>query len=49
MTSSSILVPPEAVVILNDKGKEVSSVIGPYNEGSHLKLVCEVKGGKERR
>lgn len=30
--------------IFDDRGKEVLSVAGPYEEGSELKLLCMVSG-----
>lgn len=33
--------------VITDQNKEVlQSLIGPYNEGEPLVLVCEVVGGK---
>lgn len=46
----SSLVPPEKPVIMdgNGNGEVLSSLIGPFNEGDRLVLVCEADGGKPR-
>lgn len=38
-------VPPTKVLIYDMENKELSGVIGPYDEGSELKLSCESDGG----
>lgn len=40
-----ISVPPTKVLIYDMENKELSGVIGPYDEGSELKLRCESDGG----
>jgi hypothetical protein len=40
------LVPPRSLVIKNDKNQVVSGLIGPFNEGSDVRLVCSADGGK---
>jgi hypothetical protein len=32
--------------IFDDRGKEVPSVAGPYEEGREMKLLCMVSGGE---
>lgn len=39
-------VPPQKIRII-ENNREVSSVIGPYDEGSQLSLNCIVSGGME--
>lgn len=39
-------VPPQKPTIIDDKGKEVSSVAGPYEGGEDIKLTCMVSGGE---
>lgn len=41
-------VPPETpVIVMNDAtGILAANQVGPYNEGSSLRLTCEVVGGK---
>lgn len=41
-----IAVPARDVRIRNTEGKILSGVIGPYDEGSHLVLICEATDGK---
>lgn len=38
-------VPPSEIHIYDDKRIEKTILLGPYNEGSDLNLICEVKGG----
>jgi hypothetical protein len=35
--------------ITNEKGMEVGDVIGPFDEGATLILVCIVTGGKRKQ
>ena len=42
----SFSVPPEAPVIVNEAGREATSQLGPYDEGSSVQISCEVSGGK---
>lgn len=39
-------VPPQRPTIIDEKGKEVPSVAGPYEEGGDMKLTCIVSGGE---
>ncbi|XP_054163059.1 kin of IRRE-like protein 3 isoform X2 [Oppia nitens] len=41
-----IIVPPDKPVIMDANSEPQPSLIGPYNEGDRLVLVCEVEGGK---
>lgn len=38
--------PPEKIHIYDDKRVDKTILLGPYNEGSDVNLLCEVKGGK---
>ena len=40
-----VTVPPQKPTIFDDRGKEIPSVAGPYEEGSEMKLTCMVSGG----
>jgi len=41
------LVPPQEVKVVDERTAEMTSLmIGPYNEGSSLRLTCISKGGK---
>lgn len=44
--SSFRLVPPEKPKIFNERGENVESGAGPYEEGGDLHLVCVVSGGE---
>lgn len=42
-----IAVPPENVLILNEKGVHIPHyILGPYNEGSSINITCVSTGGK---
>ncbi|XP_074598664.1 protein turtle homolog A-like [Brevipalpus obovatus] len=44
-----IIVPPDKPIIRDAKNSEpLTSLIGPFNEGDKLSLICEVSGGKPR-
>ncbi|XP_071037315.1 neural cell adhesion molecule 2 isoform X1 [Parasteatoda tepidariorum] len=43
-----VIVPPAEPVIYDDERRKVKGIIGPYNEGEPLKLLCESDGGKPR-
>lgn len=43
--SFSYIVPPQKPKILNERGEIIQSLAGPYDEGSDLVLLCEVRGG----
>ncbi|GFQ70281.1 hypothetical protein TNCT_621311 [Trichonephila clavata] len=38
------LLPPTEPVIYDDERRKVKGIIGPYNEGEKLKLLCESDG-----
>lgn len=38
-------IPPDDVVIVDEHGQRLRGVIGPYDEGSDVTLICEVEGG----
>ncbi|XP_055937880.1 nephrin-like [Argiope bruennichi] len=40
-----IIVPPQAVVIMDDRGQRLKRLAGPYDEGAYLSLLCEAEGG----
>ncbi|XP_049785945.1 hemicentin-2-like [Schistocerca cancellata] len=42
----TVIEPPEDLVIVDEKGNNRTSVVGPYTEGSSLSLSCDVFGGK---
>ena len=39
-------VPPKQVVIKDRAGDSLHELIGPFDEGEQLKLICEATGGK---
>ena len=41
-----VSVPPGRPLIHNERGILVETTLGPYNEGSKLRLTCSVSGGK---
>lgn len=41
-------VPPGDPVILDEDGKQLQGLVGPYNEGDPLTLTCQVEVGKTR-
>lgn len=38
-------VPPEEPQITDTDGNEMKGLIGPFNEGDELRLVCTTNGG----
>ncbi|XP_022256925.1 hemicentin-2-like, partial [Limulus polyphemus] len=40
-----VIEPPKKPVIRDQNGKILRSLIGPYNEGDSLLVICEVEGG----
>ncbi|EFA06209.2 nephrin isoform X1 [Tribolium castaneum] len=42
----AVIVPPQKPTIFDERGKEVPSLAGPYEEGGDMKLTCFVTGGK---
>lgn len=41
-----VIVPPQKPKIIDERGKEVQSRAGPYEEGGDMTLTCFVTGGK---
>ena len=39
-------VPPTEPVIMDENGKKLRDIIGPYDEGAFLTLACEVERGE---
>lgn len=39
-------VPPEEIHIYDEHHADIAIMLGPYNEGNDVNLVCEVKGGE---
>lgn len=50
MTHSSVValvaVPPHKIQMLNEEGVAQGESVGPYLEGQHLRLYCDVHGGE---
>ncbi|XP_066903995.1 nephrin isoform X2 [Halyomorpha halys] len=42
----TVIVPPQRPKIFDEGGRELTSVAGPYEEGSEMKLTCVVSGGR---
>ena len=40
--------PPEEPVITDVDGNELKGLVGPYNEGDPLRLLCTSAGGQPR-
>ncbi|KAF8795203.1 Protein turtle like protein [Argiope bruennichi] len=40
-----VIEPPGEPIIMDEHGQHLHDVIGPYDEGSTLRLICEVDGG----
>ncbi|KAM7314695.1 hemicentin-1 [Ixodes scapularis] len=43
-----VIVPPGDPVILDEDGRRLEGLVGRFNEGDDLQLICEVEGGKPR-
>ncbi|XP_054707815.1 neural cell adhesion molecule 1-B-like [Uloborus diversus] len=41
----NVIVPPREPIIMDEHGQRLKGVIGPYDEGSILTLICDVDGG----
>ncbi|KAK9738532.1 hypothetical protein QE152_g9752 [Popillia japonica] len=39
-------IPPKKIVITDENGSELTSVVGPFSEGASFNLKCDVFGGK---
>ncbi|XP_050294680.1 hemicentin-1 isoform X2 [Anthonomus grandis grandis] len=51
----TVIIPPEKILIYDEKRTghhslypEKSALFGPYNEGTDVSVICEVKGGRPR-
>ncbi|EFN75493.1 Fasciclin-3 [Harpegnathos saltator] len=42
----TVIVPPSKPIILDGETRNIWSIEKPYNEGSDVNLICEVRGGK---
>ncbi|XP_075585404.1 uncharacterized protein LOC124494581 isoform X4 [Dermatophagoides farinae] len=42
----NVTVPPKELLIMDVEGQKLEGVIGPYDEGSNVILICEAEGGK---
>ncbi|XP_035218640.1 nephrin-like isoform X2 [Stegodyphus dumicola] len=42
----TVVVPPATPIIKDSNGEILSGIVGPYNEGDSLHLICETEGGK---
>lgn len=42
----AVTVPPQKPNIIDERGKTVPAVAGPYEEGGDMRLQCLVSGGK---
>ncbi|XP_003703425.2 neural cell adhesion molecule 1 isoform X1 [Megachile rotundata] len=45
-TNLTVIVPPSKPVILDGTTRDISRLEEPYNEGSDVNLICEVRGGR---
>ncbi|XP_022245193.1 neural cell adhesion molecule 1-like [Limulus polyphemus] len=43
-----VIVPPKEPIIVDENGKQLKGLVGPFNEGQSLTLTCSVTGGKPR-
>ncbi|XP_060532294.1 nephrin-like isoform X2 [Cylas formicarius] len=46
MVNLTVIVPPQKIVITNESGAALTSVVGPFPEGASFTLRCDVYGGK---
>ncbi|XP_053204229.1 hemicentin-1-like isoform X2 [Panonychus citri] len=45
VTKLDVIAPPKEMIITDQAGQRLIGTIGPYDEGSDLKLTCEAEGG----
>ncbi|XP_076335789.1 protein turtle-like isoform X2 [Tachypleus tridentatus] len=43
-----VIVPPREPIIVDENGRQLKGLAGPFNEGQPLSLTCSVVGGKPR-
>ncbi|XP_054714539.1 nephrin-like [Uloborus diversus] len=41
----NVIVPVREVIIMDEHGQRLRDIVGPYDEGSHVSLICEAEGG----
>ncbi len=46
MSSRSLPVPPDSVVIFDESGSPRTTFVGPYEEAATINLICDAFGGK---
>lgn len=44
----NVIVPPGDPIIVDEDGRRMEGLVGRFNEGENLRLVCQVQGGKPR-
>ncbi|XP_065168028.1 nephrin isoform X3 [Atheta coriaria] len=42
----TVIVPPQKIIIMDESGSQLTSVVGPFAEGASFTLRCDVFGGK---
>ncbi|RWS14900.1 CD80-like C2-set immunoglobulin domain containing protein, partial [Dinothrombium tinctorium] len=42
---SLFTVPPKEVIIMDTEGQRLEGIVGPYDEGTNLSLICQSYGG----
>ncbi|XP_034239115.1 neural cell adhesion molecule 2-like [Thrips palmi] len=42
----TVVVPPEPPAVLDQRGRQLNSTVGPHREGDNISLTCRVVGGK---
>ncbi|XP_053201248.1 synaptogenesis protein syg-2-like [Panonychus citri] len=40
-----VIIGPRDVVIMDEFGQRLRDLVGPFNEGAHMTLICEAEGG----
>ncbi|XP_018322838.1 titin isoform X2 [Agrilus planipennis] len=44
----TVIIPPEKPIIYDEKRRDKTGLLDPYNEGSDVNLICEVSGGRPK-